>query len=80
MGAGDGAGVDFAAPLFAVRSTTGFSEADGETIARARRLGLDPMDYFRRSDSYSFFEALGDSLIVGPTGNNLRDVRILVAK
>ncbi|HXE75215.1 MAG TPA: DUF4147 domain-containing protein [Candidatus Xenobia bacterium] len=54
--------------------------ADGETIARARRLGLDPMDYFRRSDSYSFFERLGDALVTGPTGNNLRDVRILLAR
>ncbi len=54
--------------------------ADGETILRARRLGLDPTDYFRRSDSYSFFEALADALVIGPTGNNLRDVRILLAK
>ncbi len=54
--------------------------ADGETIGRARRLGLDPTDFFRRSDSYSFFEALADALVIGPTGNNLRDVRILLAK
>ncbi len=54
--------------------------ADGESVFRARKLGLDPMDFFRRSDSYSFFEALGDAIIIGPTGNNLRDVRILLAK
>jgi hydroxypyruvate reductase len=54
--------------------------ADGETIARARRHGLDPMDYSRRSDSYSFFERLGDALVTGPTGNNLRDLRILLAR
>jgi glycerate 2-kinase len=52
--------------------------ADGETLARARVLGLDPADYFRRSDSYSFFDKLGDAILTGPTGNNLRDLRILV--
>ena len=53
--------------------------ADGESLARARALDLDPGDYFRRSDAYSFFERLGDALITGPTGNNVRDVRLLVA-
>ena len=33
--------------------------ADGETLARAQSLGLDPADYFRRSDSYTFFRELG---------------------
>jgi glycerate 2-kinase len=52
--------------------------ANGETLARARALGLDPAEYFRRSDSYTFFERLGDAVITGPTGNNLRDLRILL--
>ncbi len=54
--------------------------ADGETLARAQSLGLDPIDYFRRSDSYTFFRTLGDTIETGPTGNNLRDLRILLAK
>jgi glycerate 2-kinase len=54
--------------------------ADGETLARAGALGLDPADYFRRSDSYSFFRKLGDAIETGPTGNNLRDLRILLAE
>jgi glycerate 2-kinase len=54
--------------------------ADGETLARAQALGLDPADYFRRSDSYNFFRALGDAIETGPTGNNLRDLRILLAE
>jgi hydroxypyruvate reductase len=53
--------------------------ADGETLARARAAGLDPEDYFRRSDSYTFFHKLGDAIETGPTGNNLRDLRILLA-
>jgi glycerate 2-kinase len=53
--------------------------ADGETLARALAQGLDPADYFRRSDSYTFFQSLGDAIVTGPTGNNLRDLRILIA-
>ena len=54
--------------------------ADGESLDRARMLGLDPADFQRRSDSYSFFKALGDTIETGPTGNNLRDLRILIAE
>jgi hydroxypyruvate reductase len=54
--------------------------ADGETFARAEALGLDPADYFLRSDSYTFFRKLADAIETGPTGNNLRDLRILLAE
>jgi len=54
--------------------------ADGQSFSRAQTLGLDPADYFRRSDSYMFFRALGDAIETGPTGNNLRDLRILLAE
>ncbi|MBI3697253.1 MAG: DUF4147 domain-containing protein, partial [Acidobacteria bacterium] len=53
--------------------------ADGETLARAARLGMSAPDYFERSDSYRFFSQLDDVLITGPTGNNIRDLRLLVA-
>jgi glycerate 2-kinase len=52
--------------------------ADGQTLTRARQAGLDPTDFFQRSDSYRFFEALGDAILTGPTGNNLRDLRLLL--
>jgi hydroxypyruvate reductase len=52
--------------------------ADGETLARARAAGLDPAAFARRSDSYTFFKSLGDAIETGPTGNNLRDLRILL--
>lgn len=52
--------------------------ADGETMARAFAAGLDPGDFFRRSDAYNFFAKLGDAIVTGPTGNNLRDLRILL--
>jgi glycerate 2-kinase len=54
--------------------------ADGETLERSRAAGLDPGDFLRRSDSASFFDRLGDSVVTGPTGNNLRDLRILLAE
>jgi glycerate 2-kinase len=53
--------------------------ADGETLSRAQVAGLDPEDHFRRSDAYHFFAALDDAILTGPTGNNLRDLRILLS-
>jgi glycerate 2-kinase len=54
--------------------------ADGESAARAREAGLDPQDFLRRSDAYSFFARLGDEILTGPTGNNLRDLRVLLGE
>jgi hydroxypyruvate reductase len=42
--------------------------------------GLHPADAFRRSDAFSFFAALDDVVVTGPTGNNLRDLRILLSE
>ena len=52
---------------------------DGATLARARSRGLDARDALDRFDAYPFFKALGDAVEIGPTGNNLRDLRILLA-
>ena len=52
--------------------------ADESTVPRARALGLDPADFERRSDSFGFFEELDDLIVTGPTGNNVRDLRVLV--
>ena len=52
---------------------------DSTTIERAKKIGLDPQDFLTRSDSYSFFVALGDAVTTGPTGTNVRDLRILLA-
>jgi hydroxypyruvate reductase len=53
--------------------------ADGQTLARAKAAGLHPAAYFRQSDAYSFFNQLGDALVTGATGNNLRDLRVFLA-
>jgi glycerate 2-kinase len=54
--------------------------ADGKTAERARAEGLDPSAFARESNSYNFFRSLGDAVETGPTGNNLRDLRILLAE
>ncbi len=54
--------------------------ADGETFERGQAIGLNARYMFRESDSYTYFARLGDTIITGPTGNNLRDLRILLAE
>lgn len=54
--------------------------ADAHTVARARALGLDPHRFLAENDSYTFFHLLGDTVITGPTGNNVRDLRLLLAR
>jgi hydroxypyruvate reductase len=54
--------------------------ADGETLARAMSAGLRPADAFQRGDAFTFFAQLDDAVITGPTGNNLRDLRILLSE
>jgi glycerate 2-kinase len=53
--------------------------ADGTTVERAQSQGLDARAALEKFDGYPFFSALGDAIETGPTGNNLRDLRILLA-
>ncbi|NRA97553.1 MAG: glycerate kinase, partial [Planctomycetes bacterium] len=53
---------------------------DGNTAARAVSLGLDLGAYTARSDSHTLLDALGQTIVTGPTGNNVRDLRILLAE
>lgn len=59
-------------------STAAGAIADETTLQRARNLNLDPTQYLARSDSYTFFEQLNDLIITGPTGTNVRDLRIVL--
>jgi hydroxypyruvate reductase len=52
---------------------------DGSTVERAARGGIDPVAALKNFNAYPFFDALGDAIVTGPTGNNLRDLRILLA-
>lgn len=53
--------------------------ADETTVTRARARGLDARKLLDESDAYTLFDQLGDALNTGPTGTNVRDVRILLA-
>jgi glycerate 2-kinase len=53
--------------------------ADGTTLQRAQAQGLDAAKSLAGFDSFPFFDRLGDAIVTGPTGNNLRDLRILMA-
>ncbi|HEV2704862.1 MAG TPA: DUF4147 domain-containing protein, partial [Pyrinomonadaceae bacterium] len=48
---------------------------DLTTLARARALRLDPHRHLERSDAYTLFDALGDAVMTGATGTNVRDLR-----
>lgn len=52
----------------------------GETIDRARKLGLDPSKHLAQNDAYPFFDALGDLIKTGPTGTNVMDIHALLAR
>jgi hydroxypyruvate reductase len=54
--------------------------ADPTTKDRAQAFGFDPDKSLARFDACPLFTALGDSVVVGPTGHNLRDLRILLAR
>lgn len=52
--------------------------ADSTTLARAAACALDPADHLRRNDAYSFFAALGDLVVTGPTLTNVNDFRAIL--
>ena len=52
---------------------------DGTTLNRASSRGLQPAAGLITFNAYPLFDALGDTIMTGPTGNNLRDLRILLS-
>jgi hydroxypyruvate reductase len=52
--------------------------AGPDTLARARALGLDPRASLARNDAHTFFAALGDQIITGPTRTNVNDFRAIL--
>jgi hydroxypyruvate reductase len=60
-------------------SPTAGAVVDGSTLERALARGLNTRAALEKFDAYPFFKAIGDTVETGPTGNNLRDLRILLA-
>lgn len=48
--------------------------AGGTTCQKARNLGMRPLDYLLRNDSYNFFDGIDDLLKTGPTRTNVMDL------
>lgn len=53
--------------------------ADGTTVARATEKGLNVETALKEFDATPLFETLGDAIVTGPTGNNVRDLRVILA-
>jgi glycerate 2-kinase len=51
-----------------------------DTLSRAAALGLDPQAYLENNDAWSFFSALGDLVVTGPTLTNVNDFRCLIVE
>jgi glycerate-2-kinase len=51
---------------------------DAVVIDRLRESQLDPAEYLRRNDAYTFFDRLGGLIKTGPTHTNVCDVRVLL--
>lgn len=54
--------------------------ADGGSVGRGLKKGLDADNLLRENDSYSFFEKLDDLVVTGPTGTNVNDVMIALVE
>lgn len=53
--------------------------ADPTTVARAEAFGFNPVQALEEFNACPLFTALGDAVVTGPTGHNLRDLRLLLA-
>jgi hydroxypyruvate reductase len=48
-----------------------------DTLARAWALGINPRTSLDANDAHGFFQALGDSVVTGPTLTNVNDFRAI---
>jgi len=49
-----------------------------DTLARAEAIGKKARDFLDRNDAYSFFDAIGDLVVTGPTFTNVNDFRAIL--
>ncbi len=52
---------------------------DGNTMLRAEQAGYSLDQTLARFDSHSLLSLLGDTVVTGPSGTNVRDLRVLLA-
>jgi hydroxypyruvate reductase len=68
--AGDTDGVDG-------QEETAGARMNPSSLSRAESLGLRPKEMLANNDAHSFFSALGDAVITGPTLTNVNDFRAI---
>ncbi len=54
--------------------------ADGETVARMRSAGTDPLQALSQHDAWGAFDAASDLFAPGPTGTNVNDFRAILIR
>jgi hydroxypyruvate reductase len=69
--AGDTDGVDGAEEIAGALLTP-------DTLSRAWALGMNPRNFLDNNDAHTFFQALGDSVVTGPTLTNVNDFRAIL--
>jgi hydroxypyruvate reductase len=69
--AGDTDGVDGAEEIAGALLTP-------DTLSRAWALDMNPRSFLDNNDAHSFFQALGDSVVTGPTLTNVNDFRAIL--
>ena len=52
--------------------------AAGDTIVRAKAIGLDAASHLAENDAYHFFAPLGDLIFTGSTGTNVNDLLFIL--
>lgn len=53
---------------------------DGETVRRIKDAGFDPVELLEDNDSYEALKIANDLLITGPTGTNVNDLMLILAR
>ena len=53
---------------------------DPDSFSKAHSLGLDPGDFLARNDCHTFFAALGQQIVTGPTLTNVNDFRAIYVR
>ena len=55
------------------------ARADGTSLRRARRLGLEsPEAFLDRNNAYEYFKSLGDLIVTGATSSNVGDLQVVL--
>lgn len=52
--------------------------ADGKTFEMGQVEWMDGGDFLARNDSFSYFDRIGDTIMIGRTGTNVMDIRLIM--